>query len=113
QTEEKQKTLTHAILSTLAFFSLYQLPITSRRLHELLYEYQAGFEEVETILETLALDNKIIKTGNLYSLETWKAMDFRDKQVEITKKWQKIDQYFNWLAVLPFVRQMSVINSLA
>ena len=112
-TKQKEDQLTSAIFSTLAFFSLYDLPITSKRLHELLLDYQAGLDEVETALTVLALDNKIYQAGNLYSLKPWKAEELRARQEEIANKWQKIDTFYNWLAVLPFVRQISVINSLA
>lgn len=111
--EEQQIKLVSAILSTLVFFSLYDLPISSQRLHELLPDYAADLGTLEVVLESLAANNKIYKTGNLYSLKAWKASDLRDRQVEISKKWYKIDRYFNWLAILPFVRMVSVINSLA
>src|SRR4051812_39442966 len=94
--------LTSAVLSTLAFFSLYDLPISSRRLHELLYECQASLAEVEEVLEFLTNENKLTRAGNVYSLKSWKASDLRDRQVEIGKKWNKIDRYTFWLSILPF-----------
>jgi hypothetical protein len=110
---DSETKLSKAVFSTLAFFSLYNLPVSDKRLHELLYDYSANAEELAPVLEALVLDNKIYRAGNLYSLKSWKAEDLRTKQIEISKKWNKIDRYYNWLAVLPFVRQMSVINSLA
>jgi hypothetical protein len=105
--------LHNAILSTLAFFSLYDLPISDKRLHELLPEYMTDHSELLSALDFLSNENKIYKAGNLYSLKPWRADDYRSRQVEISKKWYKIDRYFNWLAVLPFVRMTSVVNSLA
>ncbi len=102
-----------AIVSTLAFFSLYDLPITAKRLHELLLGQSTSLEELETELEVLYQDGKIVRGGNLYALKNWNQEAYRDRQAEITKKWAKIDRYFATLAVLPFVRQISVINSLA
>jgi hypothetical protein len=102
-----------SILSTLAFFSLYDLPISTKRLHELLVDYKVELSELEAVLESLSNDNKIHKIGNMCSLKPWKASDLRDRQVEISKKWHKIDRYYNWLAVLPFVRMVAVINSLS
>ncbi len=110
---ELQTRLRKPILSTLAFFSLYELPISSKRLHELLLDCRSSLHEVEMVLEVMASDNTIYRTGNLYSLKSWKAFDLRDRQVEISKKWYKIDRYFNLLALLPFVDMVSVINSLA
>ena len=113
QTKTERKTLTQAIIATLAFFSLYELPLTSRRIHELLVSYASDLEEVETALEILVLDNKIIRSGDLYSIKPWRATLYQERQLEISKKWAKIDQFYNWLAVLPFVRLIAVINSLA
>ena len=112
-TKQQQETqLASAIISTLAFFSLYELPLTSRRICELLMNYTADVEQVETALEILVLDGKVIRSGNLYSVKSWNPGLYHDRQIEISKKWAKIDQYFNWLAVLPFVRLVAVINSL-
>lgn len=108
-----ESSLSGAIIATLAFFSLYKLPISSKRLYELLLNYKAGLEEVETALEILVLDNKILRSNNLYFLQNWSPETYHGNQLEITKKWAKIDRYFNWLAMLPFVKQISLINSLA
>jgi hypothetical protein len=111
--EGKNEALKSAIIATLAFFALYELPITPKRLHELLLNFSAGLEEVETLLEVLVQDGKIIRAGNLYSINPWNPLSLNVRQTEITKKWNKIDRYFNWLAGLPYVRLVSVINSLA
>ena len=110
KTESK---LHEAIISTLAFFSLYELPLTSKRIYELLIEYKSTLEEIDIALEALVLDGKVLRSGNLYSVKSWNPATYHERQVEISKKWARIDKFFNWLAVLPFVRQISVINSLA
>jgi hypothetical protein len=110
---KQQTQIETAILSTLAFFSLYDLPISAKRLHELLVRFAASQEEIETALEILVLDNKILRVGSLYSLKSWNLQTYQERQAEISRKWEQIDSYFNWLAILPFVRQISVINSLA
>jgi hypothetical protein len=110
---ENYTQLKQAVFSTLAFFALYELPVTSSRVHELLFDYVASLEEVQNVLNSLAADNKIYKAGNLYSIKPWRASDWRDRQIEISKKLHKIDRFNNWLAVLPYVRLIAVINSLA
>jgi len=105
-------TLKESVLSALAFFALYDSPLHLQRIRELLNQ-SATLEEVQHILSKLVEDNKIFQAGNLYSLKPWQASDYRDRQIEISKKWQKIDSYYKWLAVLPFVRLVSVINSLS
>ncbi len=107
-----QKDLNKEIFSTLAFFALYELPLTLQRVHELLGQ-SAAEEDVQQTVAKLVEENKIYQAGGLYSLTPWKASDYRDKQVEISKKWKKIDRYYNWLAVLPFARMVAVINSLS
>jgi len=111
--QDKQTQLKNSVVSTLAFFALYDLPLSSKRLHELLLESNFELGEVENTLEILANENKIFKAGTLYSLYAWKADDYRVRQIEISKKWSKIDRYFKWLAIVPFVRNISVINSLS
>ncbi len=112
KTDRHQK-LKESVFSTLAFFALYEVPVTFSRVHELLVKERATAEEVQMILNQLVADDRISQTGNLYSLKPWKASDYRDKQVEISKKWMRIDRYYFWLAILPFVRLVSVINSLS
>lgn len=112
KTEEEQK-LAQAIISTLAFFSLYDLPLSPMRVHELLLGVKATLPEVDLMLMYLAEHNQIVREGNLFGLKKWNSAVYHSNQLELTKKWQKIDKYFHWLAILPFVRQISIINSLA
>ena len=105
--------LQQAVVSTLAFFALYELPLSSRRVHELLLEQIATLPQVEQALAGLVLDQKVIQAGNLYSVKAWRSSAYQANQAVLAEKWAKIDQYFHWLAVLPFVRSVAVINSLA
>lgn len=105
--------LAEAIVSTLVFFSLYDLPLSARRIFELLLGTKSTQVEVDRMLVFLVQQNQIVQDGNLFALKKWNSAEYNANQLELTKKWQKIDRYFRWLAVLPFVRQISVINSLA
>lgn len=109
----EQSAIGRAIIFTLAFFALYELPLSSRRVHELLLNQMATVDEVEQALASLVADNKIIQAGSLYSIKPWNQTTYHTNQIELMKKWAKIDAFFNWLAILPFVRNISVINSLA
>lgn len=111
--EQTELELTESILSTLAFFSLYSLPLSGKRVYELLLGTRSTQKEVDGMLSILAAQNRIVREGNLFALKKWDLGKHNTNKLELTKKWQKIDKYFNWLAVLPFVRQISVINSLA
>lgn len=112
KTAEDQK-LAQAVISTLAFFALYEVPLSAKRVHELLLGYKTTLAEVERALSALAQSNKIIQSNNLFSTKPWNASVYNANQLELTKKWAKVDRYFGWLAMLPFVRGLSVINSLA
>ncbi|MEO8065405.1 MAG: hypothetical protein ABI643_00935 [Candidatus Doudnabacteria bacterium] len=111
--EQSKLKLAEAVISTLAFFSLYNLPLSAKRVYELLLGMRSTQDEVDRMLANLVLDSRIIREGNLFGLKIWDAAVYNANQLELTKKWQKIDRYFNWLAILPFVRNISVINSLA
>ncbi|MEJ0021512.1 MAG: hypothetical protein WDN47_02915 [Candidatus Doudnabacteria bacterium] len=112
ETKEKQN-LAEAVISTLAFFSLYNLPLSGKRVYELLLGVRSTQRDVDKMLSFLAANDQIIQEGNLFALKKWDLGRHNANQLELTKKWRKIDKYFHWLAVLPFVRQISVINSLA
>ncbi len=110
---DQQEKIEQGIISTLAFFSLYNLPLSAKRIHELLTQSSASLAEVEVNLSQLSANQKILQVGSLYSLKRWDVAAYNANQVELTKKWGKIDRWFNWLTLLPFVRGIGVINSLA
>lgn len=111
--EEQRQKLAEAIISTLGFFSLYNLPLSAKRIYELLLGARSTQAEADQMLAFLAQQNQIVREGNLFALKRWNSAEYNANQLELTHKWQKIDRYFYWLAILPFVRQISVINSLA
>ncbi len=112
KTEQKEK-LAEAIISTLAFFSLYNLPLNNLRVHELLLGLTATQSEVDEMLIRLSQQDRVVREANLFGLKKWNQAQHNLNQLELTKKWERIDRHFYWLAMLPFVRQISVINSLA
>ncbi len=109
----QQEKIASGIIATLAFFSLYNLPLSAKRLQELLAQSRANLAEVEIVLNQLVANQKILQVGSLYSLKRWDVAAYNANQIELTKKWSKIDRWFNWLSFLPFVRGIAVINSLA
>ena len=111
-TKTEQK-LDQAVIATLAFFALYDLPLSARRTHELLLNQIATLAEVEQALAGLVLAGQIVQIGNLYSIKPWNQDQYYENQKELTRKWARVDRYFGWLTALPFVRNISVINSLA
>jgi hypothetical protein len=110
---DHEQNLAKAIIATLAFFSLYELPLSAQRVWELLLKVECSLVEVEQILQQLVQESRIVQSQNLFALKSWDHATYQSNQLELSKKWAKVARYFNWLAVLPFVRQISIINSLA
>lgn len=116
QTKNKIETLEEirlAVLSTLAFYSLYDCPIQLEQIHKLLYRQKSGFEEVKQILNRLILEKKVFTDGEYYALKPWNPIRVLVNKEETEKRWQKIRKFSKILANLPFVSQIAVINSLA
>lgn len=105
--------LTQGILSTLAFFGIYKLPISANRLWELLYKAQATKEDLQLELDRLVQLNVIVFKNGMYALEPWDEKRLKDNQVEIDKRWTRVKKYYWLLSALPFVEHVSVINSVA
>ncbi len=105
--------LTEAIVSTLSFFHIYNLPLSSRKVWELLYKHQATLQEVETELNILAKQNIIFTEKNLFSLTSIDTLEYDKKREEIERRFKKIKKYYWLLSAIPYVESISVINSVA
>lgn len=105
--------LTEAIIATLAFFDIYKVPITGRRVWELLYRAQATPEAVTLELQRLAQLGIIVFKDGMYALEDWDPKKIQANQIEIEKRWTRIRRYYWILSAIPFVEHISVINSVA
>lgn len=101
-----------AIIAVLAFFSLYSLSLDKRRIFELLYQISASEEQVAESLASLVAKELIINQGGLYSLEPLNLAKSQTSKYEIAKRWKRVDKYFWLLSIIPFVENLSVINSL-
>ena len=105
--------LRNAVIHTLAFFWIYNLPVHRRRLFELLYKCRAKENEVYWELEKMVVEKQIIRRGDLYSLDHWDNEHFRQNLEESDKRWKKVYLYAWILSILPFLEYVAVINSLA
>ncbi len=111
--------LSQSIIKTLAFFSLYDLPIHRERLYELL-DIRVDRLDFEREVNILINRGSVFDKGGLVALAYLPdrqaggpVSKYERNQNEIAKKKEKVNQYFGWLSLLPFVRQISIINSLA
>jgi hypothetical protein len=103
----------NAILKTMAFFSLYELPLNLYTIHQLLYKQRASFEEVNQAASELVKSGKIIAHDGLYALKPWDDNRLLSNKKEIQKRWRKVDKFFWVLSIIPFIDHVSIINSLA
>lgn len=101
------------ILSTLAFFDIYRLPLSAERIWQLLYKAQATLSEVERELKFLCRAGLIVHRDGMYALQAWDQRRFQSNQDEIGKRWARVERYRKILTLLPFVESIAVINSMA
>lgn len=105
--------IAEAILSTLAFFSLYNLPLHKRRIYELLYKYSADEQEVYRELEVLAREGRLTRVGDNFGLKFWDTQKLDLNLVEAERRWEKIDKYFWLLSIIPYIDCIDIVHSLA
>ena len=113
ETSSKNEEINSAILKTMAFFSLYNLPLTTSEIHNLLYKYPAEEHEVANTLTSLVYAGKLVEKNGRYALKDWDQAQTESNKFEIEKRWRKVDRYFWVLSLVPFLVQASIINSLA
>ncbi|MFA6435831.1 MAG: hypothetical protein WCW30_01705 [Candidatus Gracilibacteria bacterium] len=103
-----------AVLATLAFFDLFDYPLTADETHRYLFKLEARPEHVHIALRE---SKRIEPAGSYYQLfkpEIQNLSISREKNEQISQKlWQKIDR-FRWVfALTPYLRLAAVCNTLA
>jgi len=111
-----------AILKTLAFFEIFSRPLTLEELWHFLSKTRASKLQVLIGLRKLAKKRLILqknlpagKAGNYFSLSQSPKIfkDFESCQKVCQKNWQKVALVIKILKFAPFVKNISVINSLS
>ncbi|MBX4205547.1 MAG: hypothetical protein KW788_05235 [Candidatus Doudnabacteria bacterium] len=102
-----------AITQTMAFFSLYELPLNLHTIHQLLYKQRGSFADVSIAVGELVASGKLVAHDGLYALKAWDDGRVLANKKEIQKRWRKVDKYFWALSIIPFIDHVSIINSLA
>jgi predicted nucleotidyltransferase len=102
-----------AIISTLSFFHIYRLPLSARRVWELLYRQEATFDDVQRNLEQLHRMGLIDFHHGLYAIDDWDQDAYETNLLEIKHRWRKVQKYYWLLSAIPFIENLSVINSVA
>lgn len=103
-----------AVLATLAFFDLFDYPLTANEAHRYLFKLEARPEHVRIALDE---SKRIEPKGQYYQLfkpDNRDLSTFREKNEQTSQKlWQKIDR-FRWIfALTPYLKLAAVCNTLA
>lgn len=106
--------LKHSILKTIAFFDLFDFPLTAEEVMDYLYRYDAlvHIKEIKGILDEM---DEIEHIHTFYMLKgRAKLVDTRKARKFIAEKfWNRTRQYCQYIVKIPFVEMVAVCNNLA
>ncbi len=106
--------LRKSILQTIAFFDLFDFPLTAEEIREYLYKYDKAvhIKEIKGILDEM---EEVEKIHDYYVLKNrGKLVDVRKARKFIAEKfWNRTRQYGQYVAKVPFVRMVAVCNNLS
>ncbi len=112
--------LTRAVLRTLAYFDIFDYPLTLEQLWRWLYpepgaKVSASVEDVRRAVQTLVTDKRIVEhDGYIMLTDRQPITALRRARYELgQKKWKRARTVARFLEVLPFVRLAAVTNTLA
>lgn len=110
--EHFPKNMREAVLATLAWFDVFDFPLTLDEIHNYLFGFEATKEQVKTYIDGT---EKIASRQGFYCLKgRGKIIDIRgERQNIVLSLWKKVDYYVPILKFVPFVRMVGVCNTLA
>ena len=106
--------LQKSILQTIAFFDIFDFPLTPEEIQELLFGYNKPVH-IKEIKGTLEMMGNLEKIHEFYVLKgRGKLVDTRKARKFIAEKlWGRVRQYCQYLVNVPFVEMVGVCNNLA
>jgi len=101
-----------AILSTFAFFDMFDFPLSREEVEEYLYKLPLDEHQIDIYLKNSAL---LSYSEGLYCLKGHEENFFKNQERrEIAKKlWKKVNRYRRIFNLIPFIRLIAVGNNLA
>ncbi len=106
--------LQKSIRQTIAFFDLFNFPLTAEEIKEYLYKYDKPLH-IKEVKGTLDEMEEVEKIHDYYVLKgRGKLLDTRKTRKFIAEKfWGRTRQYCQYVVKVPFVRMVAVCNNLA
>jgi hypothetical protein len=114
--ESDTSVLQRAILSTVAYSDIFDYPLTSVEVHRYLFGIEAGYPEVESVLQNGALvPQRLVEREGYFALAGREhIVDIRRQREERARDlWRRASRYGNLIARIPFVRMVAVTGELA
>jgi len=107
--------LTKAIIKTLCFFAIFSRPLTLEELWQFLYKTKASKLQVLLALQKMQAKKIIIKKKAYFALAINKNIFriFGENRLICHANWRKVTWVVKILRFTPFVKNISIINSLS
>lgn len=104
----KQHTTEQAIISTLAYFDIFEIPLNRSEISEYLLFKNSSEREIDLALNKIP----ILHTEDGYYSLGLKKNEYEEKFKRSKEYWQKVDRYRFIFSVCPFIKLVCVCNSL-
>jgi hypothetical protein len=113
--KDADRLLADAVLATVAYSDVFDMPIDQTRLHRFLVGHQAEPEELETAVKTLVADGRLGHHNGLLHLPARaEVLDVHeDRSVRAAAMWPKAVTWGARIGRLPNVRAVAVTGGLA
>jgi hypothetical protein len=109
--------LKDSILKTIAFFDIFDFPLTAEEIKQYLYncDRPIHIKEIKGTLDEMEEDEKIEKIHDYHVLKgRTNLVDTRKARKFIAEKfWNRTRQYCQYIVKIPFVEMVAVCNNLA
>jgi len=104
-----------AIVKTLAFYQVFQIPLLKEELYYRLYQTKCSQKNFRDNLKIIVKKNIVHKKGKYFFLSgSDKIIPARIEKLSFAaKRWEKVNRIIKRLRWIPFIRMIAVVNSLS
>ncbi len=106
------RTLKESVYATIAFFDIFDFPLTLREIHRYLLGVRTSEKELFDFLEK---EEKVDFAEGYYFMKGRRGLvKVRRERLKIAHRyWHKVKTYLPWICLIPYVRMVAVCNTLA